>query len=367
MDFIYYYPPKDEAPDQVGRKVFEYIWQKKHELPFDNIKLLTSSDYKKKVEKLYNVEVITLNHLKKIDAAVVHIPIGPLIFPNKKFMLHLFSIFERQKLVLQYPGDIRTELKMKFSSGKLTKRDVKNLFFYSPTYIFIPYLLKFASKVVTHSYLMSDFIGSRYGVENDVVIPNGVDGFWLDGKVEDVELDGDPSIFYHGRLSPEKGVDLLLRGFAKAVEEKSNGKLYIAGKGPQFNHLRALSQKLGLDDNIVFLGHIDKNYIKSILCSVDAAVYPSVWDNFPLAILEGLASANCPVYFSRLAGLYDFVLKEDFDLYSFYPTVENIAGIVRDIIDENHGRGVIKKQKKFAAQYKWDKVIDRYISLYKSV
>jgi glycosyltransferase involved in cell wall biosynthesis len=364
MNLIYYYPVGTKAPESVARAVFKYLQKRRKELPFENLKLFTKTKDAEVARKQFsNLEVITYKNLNKVSKdSVIHIPLSPHIMPNSKFLLHLFAVLKRRKLILQYHGDTRTEMYLRFKYQHSLNIP------YIPSYIALQYLLKSADKLIVNSYLMSNLVRARYGVKNDVIIPNGIDDFWFDGSdKKNIELDGAPNIFYHGRLSPEKGVDLLIKGFAKAISKNSKMKLYIAGEGSQREQLEKLCVELGIKKRVIFLGYIDQHLLKSYISSVDAALYPSIYEPFSLAILEVFSSANCPVYFSKQAGIDDFVIRDGYRLNAFEPTVENISEIIKDIIRGTYEIQVVKQQKEFARRYTWDKVFDDYIKLYNSV
>jgi len=364
MELIYYYPWRMDAPSRVARGIFRNLLKREKELPFENIKLFTSSKYAEWVQKQFSdLEVLTFKNLTNLwRDSVIHIPIGPLIYPNSKFLLHLFAILKRKKLILQCHGDIRTEMKLKFKYEHSLKIS------YIPTYIAVPYLFKSADKLIVNSYIMSNLVRAKYGVKNKVVIPNGIDDFWFaESDVTNVELEGDQNFFFHGRLSPEKGVDLLIKGFAKAISENSKARLYIAADEAQRERFENFCRKLGVDKKVIFVGYIGQKDIKTYLSNVDAAIYPSRFDSFSLAILEAFSSANCPVYFSKQAGIYDFVVRDGYNLNAFEPTVENISKIIKEIAKGNYNKEVIRRQKEFAKRYTWDSVIGQYIKLYTNI
>lgn len=357
MDLIYYYPRRADAPSNVARNVFKYLMKREKELPFENIKLFTSPKYVEWVQRQFdNFKVITYKDLNRESKnCMIHIPVSPLIYPNSKFLLHLFAIFKRRKLILQEHGDARTEIRIKWK----TNLNV----FYVPAYIFQPYLLKSADRLIVHSYRISNLARSKYGVKNIVVIPNGIEDFWFDESDKtNIELDGDPNLFYHGRLSSEKGVDSLIKGFAKTIKGHPKMKLYISGVGPQQRQLERLTMELGIEKNVVFLGFVKQ--LKTYLEVVDGAIYPSRYEPFSLAILEAFSSMNGPVYYSNLAGINDFVVRDGYNLNAFDPTVENISKIIKEIIEGNYDVQVVRQQKEFARQYVWHRVIDQYIKLY---
>lgn len=364
MDLIYYYSSGIEAPDTVAKGVLKCLLKREKELPFDKIKLFVPiRDLEEMKEQFGDMEIITLNNLNRASKnCLIHIPVGPLIFPNSKFLLHLFAVFKRRKLILQEHGDTRTEMQIKWKYMHHLN------IFYIPTYIFYPLLLKSADKLIVNSYWVSNLARSKYGIKNDVVIPNAIDDFWFDeSNKTNIELDGEPTLFYHGRLSPEKGVDLLIEGFAKAIGDHSEAKLFILGDGLQRKQLEKLCVELGIKKNVIFLGYTDFDQLKSYLSGIDAAIYPSIYEPFSLAILEAFSSVNGPVYYSSLAGIHDFVIRNGYALNVFDPTIENISKIIKEIIGGRYDTRVAKQQKEFARRYTWDKVFDDYIKLYNSV
>lgn len=364
MDLIYYYLPGSGGPNAVAKGVLTGLLKREKELPFERIKLFVPTrDLEEVHEQFGDVEIITFKNLNRESKnCLIHIPMGPLIFPNSKFLVHLFAIFKKRKLILQEHGDVRTEMRIKW------KYENRLNVFYIPTYIFYPLLLKSADRLVVHSYWMSNLARSKYGVENDVAIPNAIDDFWFDGSNKtNNELEGEPTIFYHGRLAPEKGVELLIKGFAKEIDKNSKVKLYVSGDGPQRKQLEKTCVELGIKKNVIFLGYIGLNQLKSYLNNVDAAIYPSIYEPFSLAILEAFSSVNGPVYFSKRAGIYDFVVRDGYSLNAFEPDADNISKIIKEILTGNYNKLLVKQQKEFARRCTWDKIIDHYIKVYDDV
>jgi glycosyltransferase involved in cell wall biosynthesis len=109
--------------------------------------------------------------------------------------------------------------------------------------------------------------------------------------------------------------------------------------------------------------------IKSYLKDVDIAIYPSRFDNFPLAVLEALVVADCPVYFSKNIGICDFIQKESYSLNTFELSIESIVGILNDLnlFNESDKEKMVNNQRKFAKQYTWDEVIFKYINVYNTL
>lgn len=107
---------------------------------------------------------------------------------------------------------------------------------------------------------------------------------------------------YAGRLSNEKGVDVLLKALAG-----SSYKLKIAGRGPQENALRQLAKDLKLSEQVDFLGQQGREQLAKLLDGAIALTVPSIWyENMPLNILEALGR-GCPVVASRIGGIPEII------------------------------------------------------------
>lgn len=112
---------------------------------------------------------------------------------------------------------------------------------------------------------------------------------------------GDYYLFV-GRLSEEKGVDILLRAVTDIKRE-----IRIVGSGPAEAALQKLANELRLT-NISFLGQLPPDEVTTQLQHCRALIVPSRWpENCPLVILEALAQGK-PVIASRSGGIPEFVI-----------------------------------------------------------
>lgn len=64
-------------------------------------------------------------------------------------------------------------------------------------------------------------------------------------------------VLYVGRLEPKKKVDLLVRGFARALRDEPSIRLRIVGSGSEEKSIRALVTALGIDHAVSFEGWVD--------------------------------------------------------------------------------------------------------------
>ncbi|MDA0524405.1 glycosyltransferase family 4 protein [Methanococcoides alaskense] len=369
MELVYFYSTHEDAPARVGKSILKELINHMDDLPFEDILLFT--DDEENIDHLiygYKFKSITFSELiRSRNKYVVHIPISPNIFPNLKFLINLLSILKKFPLILHYHGDVRNEFYMRLKYEK--HLDIMCI----PSVIFIPFLLRYATRIVTHSFIVQNILIDNYNIKKNVVIPNGLDDYWYQPleQIESYRLKNliDKSktcIFYHGRLPPEKGVDMLIKAVGKYVKFNSQTMLYIAGDAPYKKYLLELCTKLNITENVVFLGNVDRETIKFFLQNVDVAIYPSRFDAFNLAVMEAFACANCPVFFSSKAGIYNFVLQDGYQLNHFEPTTEKITDIL-SLVSSGYNENDIHIQKEFANKYRWGKIINCYMNLYDEV
>lgn len=105
-----------------------------------------------------------------------------------------------------------------------------------------------------------------------------------------------------GRLSSEKGLDILLA----ALHRAGDPPFLIVGDGPHRRALEDLARKLRLA-NTRFLGWRSHDEVGELVAAARYVAIPSVWEeNAPLAALEALAAAR-PLLVSESGGLPELV------------------------------------------------------------
>jgi len=171
----------------------------------------------------------------------------------------------------------------------------------------------------------------------------------------------EPYVVYLGRLSPEKGVEVLL----DAATGLPDLKVKIAGGGPQSGALRAIAQRRGLQQ-VEFLGRVVGEEKWKLLRHATAVVVPSVWyETFSFAALEGPV-AGTPVVASNLGSL-PYVVEDGksgllFQAGDSQDLREKLAWLVRHTAEAlrmgRYGRQVV--EKKYSAEAHYGKLMEIY-------
>lgn len=139
-----------------------------------------------------------------------------------------------------------------------------------------------------------------YGVKVPIVdAPNGIDlaaiPANLDGNIVEKRYPatrGKKVFMYLGRLDPiQKGLDLLLDGFAGAVRNGHDIVLVLVG--PDWNggkkRLEKQVAKLNITENVIFWGAAYGKEKYDLIASGDFFVHTSRWEGLAFAVIEALA------------------------------------------------------------------------------
>jgi glycosyltransferase involved in cell wall biosynthesis/predicted metal-dependent phosphoesterase TrpH len=98
-------------------------------------------------------------------------------------------------------------------------------------------------------------------------------------------LPGEINVLYSGRITREKGAELLVEAFLRARAQDPRLHLVLTGGGPEQERVR---ERLG--EAATFLGWLQGGELARAYASADMLVFPSATDTFGQVILEAQAS-----------------------------------------------------------------------------
>jgi glycosyltransferase involved in cell wall biosynthesis len=156
-------------------------------------------------------------------------------------------------------------------------------------------LYRHADRVICQSQAMAEELVQELGLAEKrlAVLPNPVDMEDLrDGISRQKWTGAGQHLLAVGRLSREKGFDLLLHAMAAVQKEFPDVSLLMAGAGPEEAALKAECHALGLDGAVRFAGELAQPWQK--FAETMLFVLPSRQEGMPNALLEA-ASAGLPI------------------------------------------------------------------------
>jgi glycosyltransferase involved in cell wall biosynthesis len=176
-------------------------------------------------------------------------------------------------------------------------------------------LYRRADRVICQTQAMAKDLADGLGIAEGrlAILPNPVDIEGIRATVKDNPAPWTeppssapgPHLLAVGRLSREKGFDLLLQALAVVRQQFPLADLAIIGSGPEEAPLKALCRDLGLESNVRFAGHVDQpaTYFRE----ASAFVLSSRHEGLPNALLEAAAGGVPIVALPASEGVCDLL------------------------------------------------------------
>ena len=207
----------------------------------------------------------------------------------------------------------------------------------------------------------------RLGVPAEKVrmVPNGVDLSEFAGLAEARRPADSVTGLFVGRIDPDqKGLVTLVRSIAllphavpiqiRLVGEDWGGTVL----------LKALAERLGITDRVVFVGKLERRALISEYAKADFLVLPSLFEPFGIVLLEAMA-AGLPVIASNIGGIPEVVADEDSGLLVEPGNPGALAdAILRLCQHEGLRREMGYDGKVRASRYSWELVTPQIHAVY---
>ena len=133
-----------------------------------------------------------------------------------------------------------------------------------------------------------------------------------------------------GRLSAEKGFDLLIDAVASLIHDGADLKLVIAGEGPEKESLKRQIKNLNMEEHIKLLGFCSNT--RSFYESLDIFVLSSHREGLPNVVLEAMAMGT-PVVATNVDGVPK-IITDGHDGILITP---NSAAVISSVLTKLNG------------------------------
>jgi glycosyltransferase involved in cell wall biosynthesis len=234
-----------------------------------------------------------------------------------------------------------------------------------------------AERIIVCSHVMKNETQWIHRVpENKIrVIPNGIwahkfDGFidpWNDVKKKYGIGVYDPVVLFVGRITYQKGPDLLLEAVPDVLKDFPNAKFIFVGDGDMKAHLENRARQLNIDHAVKFTGYISDQDKTNLYKACDCVVVPSRNEPFGIVVLEAWACGK-PVIVIHGTGAGEIVWHDVTGL-KVYQAPNSIAWGIKEIFRNPEKAKWIGKNGRYAAEkeFTWDKIAEKTLNVYKEL
>jgi len=240
-------------------------------------------------------------------------------------------------------------------------------------------LLKDAAKVVALNKMeVKQYRSMGTPEEKIVVIPNGIDlseyaklppkgAFRKKFNIpEDRKI-----ILYLGRIHKIKGVDFLIKAYARVINETNCKDAILIIAGPDDGYLKEvqeLTNRLGISKHVLITGPLYGQDKLQAYVDSEFYVLPSRYETFPMTVLEAYA-CGVPVIVSNVGGLKDLVINGKTGLLVNVDDVDQLTSAIHFLLNngEETRRMGLRGKQLVKSNFSIEKMIEKIEELYEKV
>lgn len=261
-----------------------------------------------------------LRQIKKFNPDIVISGGG--IVNTSNIAAYIYCLIFKKELI------IWEAMSYKFSSRMTLLSKILRKIFYKKARSFIAY------SESTKEFLMKHIVPP----EKIYVGPNTIDieSFKTGDKKEN-------NFLYVGRLSPEKNILFMLKGFKQNFD--NDYKLILVGEGIQKKEIQKFIKKNNLEKNVMLEGFAQYDKTRDYYEKSDFLILPSTWEPWGLVVNEAIGSGTIPLI-SDVCGASEIIL-DGITGFRFSPyNLENFKNLLKKIIDGEVDKQTMRKNLK---------------------
>lgn len=304
--------------------------------------------------------VFSIKHTK------VYNDVSTKIDSESYFMTHAHSLVSN--------GYISYRLKKEFNIPYIVAVRNADLFVFfkvMPHLIFLARkILNEAENVIFISPAYKELTINKYVKECDreairkksIVIPNGIDKYYLDNPVLDKQEPKDTiRLVYVGRVDDlNKNVRTIIKAADILIKNGQKVTLKLIGRYKKKLYNYVIPKR----DYIEFVPETDKKGVKEHLDKSDIFVMPSKRETFGLVYVEAM-SQGLPVIYSKGQGFDGHFEEGKVGYHVKYNNAKEIANRIMDI--KHNYKEMSKNAQESSKQFNWKDISGKYVDIYNKI
>ncbi|NCB73930.1 MAG: glycosyltransferase [Clostridia bacterium] len=208
-----------------------------------------------------------------------------------------------------------------------------------------------------------------YGYKRRIIImPNGSDEQIVDpadklNAAKKFGLGAESVFLFVGQQDWKKNIELILLAAAELKKKNLVFKLVLTGMGPHSDEIAKKASDLGLDDSMVYTGHIsDSGLLAGLYQCADLFVFPSLYDTAGLVVFEA-ASFGTPSVVIRDSSAAE-PIKDGVNGFLCEDDATDLARVMENAIGDKESMARVGMEAKRTIPKNWDGIIDTVLERY---
>jgi 1,4-alpha-glucan branching enzyme len=228
---------------------------------------------------------------------------------------------------------------------------------------------KTADKVIAVSYATAEEAVRFFhlprnrviAIHNGVNLPNLLNSYAKKENKEQI-------ILAIGRLCWSKGHKYLVDAMPAVLSEFPSARLLLVGDGNQRSALQLQAKKLGIKNAVGFLGRVSAEKLRLLYCDADVFVHPSLYDPFPIAVLEAMSMGKSVVA-THVGGIPEMITNGVDGLLVEPRNSFELARAITDILSDSSSSRRLGQEarKRIEKEFTWEAIARKTLEFYKSL
>ena len=286
----------------------------------------------KTIKTIVKEERITIIHTHHRMAAFYVSLLG--LYRNRKFINTSHNTFENKKFLTRFAYGHACLI----ACGEMVKKNLVEYYELSENQI-----------TVIHN-AVKPFVGEI--IEDPLVKKLHDEGCFVIGNI--------------GRLSEQKGMEHYIKAIPEVIKECPQARFVIAGSGEDESKLKELSEYIGADKYLTFLGY--RNDVQNLMSQLDLIVLSSLWEGLPLTPIEAF-SVGKTIVATNVDGTPEIVEHNVSGILVSPKNSKEIADGICYIIEHPEKRCEMesKAYDRYIQMFSFDAFAEKYLNFCKSL
>ena len=233
-------------------------------------------------------------------------------------------------------------------------------------------ILENSDKVIVVSNFLKK-LAMKIGVQEEriKVIYNSIDFLDIigDSKVDlKKELNiTDKVILTNARLTPWKGVDMLIKIMPQLIKKYKNIRFVIISEGPERKNLEKLAVDLDVEEHVFFAGRVSRELVVEYLKISDVFVLNTNYEGMSHVLLEAM-KVGIPIITTKAGGNPETIKDKETGLLIDYRDKEQWIDAINQILDNPElSEKLVNNAKEDLKRFNWDNLVQETISVFKNI
>jgi len=233
-------------------------------------------------------------------------------------------------------------------------------------------ILENSDKVIVVSNFLKK-LAMKIGVQEEriKVIYNSIDFLDIigDSKVDlKKELNiTDKVILTNARLTPWKGVDMLIKIMPQLIKKYEKIRFIIISEGPERKNLEKLAVDLDVEEHVFFAGRVSRELVVEYLKISDAFVLNTNYEGMSHVLLEAM-KVGTPIITTKAGGNPETIKDKETGLLVDYRDKEQWINAINQILDNpDLSEKLVNNAKEDLKRFNWDNLVQETIKVFEEI